>query len=51
MEDLKQAVGNIYVLALLLGLIMTVAYQAAARPMLVMQSTPSQVLDLSLIHI
>lgn len=51
MEDLKQAVGNIYVLALLLGLIMTVAYQAAARPMLVMQSTPSQVLDEAVLYL
>lgn len=51
MEDLKQAAGNIYVLALLLGLIMTVAYQAAARPMLVMQSTPSQVLDEAVLYL
>lgn len=51
MEDLKQAAGNIYVLALLLGLIMTAAYQAVAHPMLVMQGTPSQVLDEAILYL
>ncbi len=42
--DMKTAVGNVYRLALILGTAMTAVFLLLARPLLIMQDTPAEVL-------
>jgi len=43
MEELKKATGNVYFIAVLLGLVLTLLSQVVARPFLMIQNTPAEV--------
>lgn len=51
MEDMKHAIGNIISSALLLCAIISVLTQLLARPVLLMQGTPADVLDQALLYL
>ena len=51
MEELKKATGNIYVIALILGVLLTLVMQLAARPVLMLQNTPAEILDEAVLYL
>jgi len=51
LEELKKATGNIYLIALILGAFLTVVMQLAARPVLVLQNTPAEILNEAVLYL
>ena len=50
-EELKKATGNIYIIALILGAVLTVVMQLAARPVLMLQNTPAEILEEAILYL
>lgn len=50
-ESLKKAIGNVYFVSILMGIIMIPGLQAAVRGLLQMQNTPSEVLEDAVLYL